>query len=89
MDDGCIDRNDAGAMGFVAARREGPDAWAGVGDVEQALRRACKGYVLGVKSDHHFGSWAGKPPIAGTAQEIARNRGGSVKLHSWISGFSV
>lgn len=43
----------------------------GVGDVEQALRRACKGYVLGVKSDHHFGSWAGKPPVAGTAREIA------------------
>lgn len=47
------------------------DAVYGVGDVEQALRRACKGYVLGVKSDHHFGSWAGKPPVAGTAVEIA------------------
>ncbi|MBS1168830.1 MAG: transposase [Proteobacteria bacterium] len=34
------------------------DAVYGVGDVEQALRRACKGYVLGVRSDHHFGSWA-------------------------------
>ena len=30
------------------------DAVYGVSDVEQALRRACKGYVLGVKSDHHF-----------------------------------
>lgn len=49
------------------------DAVYGVGDVEQALRRGCKGYVLGVKSDHHFGSWAGKPPIAGTAEEIARD----------------
>ena len=39
----------------------------GVGDVEQALRRACKGYVLGVKSDHYFGSWAGK------AEEIAQD----------------
>ena len=48
------------------------DAVYGVGDVELALRRACKGYVLGVKSDHHFGSWAGKPPVAGTAAEIAR-----------------
>ncbi len=37
----------------------------GVGDVEGTLRRACKGYVLGVKSDHHFGSWSGKPPAAG------------------------
>ena len=49
------------------------DAVYGVGDVEQALRRACKGYVLGVRSDHHFGSWSGKPPVAGTAAEIARD----------------
>jgi len=49
------------------------DAVYGVGDIEQTLRRACKGYVLGVKSDQHFGSWAGKPPIAGTADAIARN----------------
>ena len=49
------------------------DAVYGVGDVEQALRRACKGYVLGVRSDHHFGSWAGKPAVAGTAREIARD----------------
>jgi SRSO17 transposase len=49
------------------------DAVYGVGDVEQALRRACKGYVLGVRSDHHFGSWAGKPAVAGTAAEIARD----------------
>lgn len=49
------------------------DAVYGVGDVEQALRRACKGYVLGVKSDHHFCSWVGKPPIAGTAAQIARD----------------
>lgn len=48
------------------------DAVYGVGDVEQALRRACKGYVLGVKSDHHFGSWSGKPPVSGTAAEIAQ-----------------
>ena len=47
------------------------DAVYGVGDVEGTLRRACKGYVLGVKSDHHFGSWSGKPPVVGTAQEIA------------------
>lgn len=32
------------------------DAVYGVGDIEGALRRACKSYVLGVKSDHHFGS---------------------------------
>lgn len=49
------------------------DAVYGVGDIEGILRRACKGYVLGVKSDHSFGSWLGKPPVAGTAQEIARD----------------
>jgi SRSO17 transposase len=49
------------------------DAVYGVGDVEQALRRACKGYVLGVKSDHYFGSWSGKPPVAGKAEEIAQD----------------
>ena len=51
------------------------DAVYGVGDVEQALRRACKGYVLGVKSDHHFGSWGKKAPVAGRADEIARDLG--------------
>jgi SRSO17 transposase len=49
------------------------DAVYGVGDVEQALRRACIGYVLGVRSDHDFGSWAGKFPIAGAAADIARD----------------
>ena len=43
----------------------------GVGDIEMALRRAGKGYVLGVKSNEPFHSW-GKPRlIAGTAKEIA------------------
>lgn len=35
------------------------------------LRRAGKGYVLGVKTDHLFKSWVGKPPVAGTAEAIA------------------
>ena len=54
-----------------------PFAWVaadsvyGVGDVEMALRRAGKGYVLGVNSNHQFRSWLGKPPVAGTAQQIA------------------
>ncbi|WP_036270538.1 IS701-like element ISMtsp19 family transposase [Methylobacterium sp. WSM2598] len=43
----------------------------GVGEIEMALRRAGKGYVLGVKSDHAFNSWAGKPLVAGTAETIA------------------
>lgn len=48
------------------------DAVYGVGDVEQALRRACKGYVLGVRSDHYFGSWSCMPTVGGKAQEIAQ-----------------
>src|SRR4051812_19626947 len=36
-----------------------------------ALRRAGKGYVLGVNSNSPFNSWAAKPPVAGTAAEIA------------------
>lgn len=43
----------------------------GVGDIEMALRRAGKGYVLGVKTDHRFNSWVGKPLVAGTAEVIA------------------
>jgi SRSO17 transposase len=56
-----------------------PFAWVaadsiyGVGDIEMALRRAGKGYVLGVSANHHFGSWHGKPAVAGTAEEIARD----------------
>jgi len=49
------------------------DSVYGVGDIEQALRRAGKGYVLGVNANHHFGSWAGKLAVAGTAAEIARS----------------
>src|SRR5215216_2403475 len=54
-----------------------PFAWAaadsvyGVGEVEMALRRAGKGYVLGVNSSHPFTSWGDKPPVAGTAEEFA------------------
>ena len=80
-----------------------PFAWVaadsvyGVGDVERALRRAGKGYVLGVGSNHHFGSWHGKPAIAGRADEIAQSfdptawqrlsAGDGTKgarLHDWI-----
>ena len=47
------------------------DAVYGVGEIEQALRRAGKGYVLGVKGDHRFGSWGDKQVVAGTAAQIA------------------
>ena len=54
-----------------------PFAWVaadsiyGVGEIEMALRRAGKGYVLGVSGAHQFNSWVGKPLLAGTAEEIA------------------
>ena len=58
----------------IAART--PFAWVaadsvyGVGEVETALRKAGKGYVLGVTGKRHFRSW-GKAPVVGTADEIA------------------
>src|SRR5690349_9081191 len=54
-----------------------PFAWVvgdsiyGVSELEMALRRAGKGYVLGVNSNSQFNSWGTKPPVAGTAAEIA------------------
>ncbi|WP_215763344.1 IS701 family transposase [Acetobacter sp. P1H12_c] len=47
------------------------DSVYGVGDVERTLRRAGIGYVLGVKGNHWFGSWATDPLIAGEAKDIA------------------
>jgi SRSO17 transposase len=47
------------------------DSVYGVGEIETALRRAGKGYVLGVNATHPFSSWIGKPPVAGTAEAIA------------------
>jgi SRSO17 transposase len=46
----------------------------GVGDIEQQLRRAGKGYVLGVSSAHVFRSRGKRAPVAGTAADIARTR---------------
>src|SRR5947199_4581516 len=39
----------------------------GVGDIEQQLRQAGKGYVLGVSSAHVFHSWGKRRSVAGTA----------------------
>jgi len=66
------------ARGMIArAIRAGvPFAWVaadsvyGVGEIEMALRRVGKGYVLGVSGSHQFNSWIGKPEVAGTAEEI-------------------
>ena len=35
------------------------------------LRRASKGYVLGVTGQHQFWSWGVRDPVAGTAEDIA------------------
>ena len=49
------------------------DSVYGVGDIETALRRAGKGYVLGVNANHPFRSWAKPHAIAGTARDIAES----------------
>lgn len=54
-----------------------PFAWVaagsvyGVGEVEMTLRRAGKGYVLGVASTTQFLSWDKPELISGTAEETA------------------
>jgi SRSO17 transposase len=53
---------------FVAA-----DSVYGTGDIETMLRKAGKGYVLGVAANHVFRSWGMKPLIGGTAAKIAQN----------------
>ena len=54
-----------------------PFAWVaadsvyGAGELEAALRRAGKGYVLGVNANHWFGSWNTEIVVAGEAKDIA------------------
>nr|WP_247896980.1 IS701 family transposase [Azospirillum argentinense] len=68
----------AAAMVRRAIDAEVPFAWVaadsvyGVGELEMALRRAGKGYVLGVTGSHHFNSWSPTLSVAGTAAEIAK-----------------
>lgn len=68
-----------------AIAAEVPFAWVaadtvyGVGEIAMALRRAGKGYVLGVASDQMFNSWHRTPPISGTAAEIAA----TLKASAW------
>ena len=54
-------------FGFVAA-----DSVYGVGDIEMALRKAGKGYVLGVAANHVFNSWGKERFVRGTAATIAQ-----------------
>src|ERR1700750_2441747 len=52
-----------------------PCAWVaadsvyGIGALEMDLRKAGKGYVLGVASTHQFSSWLGKPGVSGAGAE--------------------
>ena len=53
---------------FVAA-----DTVYGTGNIETMLRKAGKGYVLGVASNHVFHSWGKEQLIGGTAAGIAQS----------------
>src|SRR3954453_21218551 len=69
MDDRRVGWGDAGAVGVVVAGRQGSDptsvpfGWVagdtidGFGEIEMALRRAGKVYVLGANSTDVFNSW--------------------------------
>ena len=54
-------------FGWVAG-----DTIYGVGEIEMALRRAGKGYVLGANATDPFASWGKTPVMAGTAEQIAQ-----------------
>src|ERR687894_3000471 len=68
----------AGRMVERAIAAGVPFAWVagdgayGVGELGMALRRAGKGYVLGVDATQPFNSRVGKPVVAGTAEQIAQ-----------------
>ena len=63
---------------FVAA-----DSVYGVGDIETALRKAGKGYVLGVAANHVFNSWGKTHSFAGPRRRshkiFPRQRGGACR----------
>ena len=52
---------------FVAA-----DSVYGTGEIETMLRKAGKGYVLGVAANHVFNSWGKTQFVRGTAAKIAQ-----------------
>lgn len=62
-----------------ALTAQAPFAWVaadsvyGVGAIETTLRRAGKGYVLGVSSGHRVQSWGKGRAIAGSAGDIAQS----------------
>jgi SRSO17 transposase len=68
-----------------AAAADAPFRWVaadtvyGVGAIERVLRRAGKGYVLGVNAAHVFRSWGKPRSIAGAAVKIA----GTLQPSEW------
>lgn len=77
---------------FVAA-----DSVYGTGEIETTLRKAGKGYVLGVAANHVFHSWGKKQRVGGSAAKIAHNLPKSAwrrlsagegtkgpRLHDWV-----
>jgi SRSO17 transposase len=53
---------------FVAA-----DSVYGTGEIETMLRKAGKGYVLGVAANHVFHSWGKRQCVGGSAAKLAQN----------------
>ena len=53
---------------FVAAE----DSVYGTGEIETMLRKAGKGYVLGVAANHVFHSWGKEQLVSGSAVKIVR-----------------
>ena len=62
-------------FGWVAA-----DSVYGVGSLETTLRRAGKGYVLGVSSDHRVNSWGKARRVSGSAGAVAQ----SLSPSDWV-----
>lgn len=66
-----------GRMIERAIAAETPFSWVtadsvyGTGELEMRLRRAGKGYVLGVNATQPFNAWIDKPEVTGTAEQIA------------------
>ena len=92
------------ALGMVerAVTADVPFSWVvgdtvyGTGEMEMALRRAGKGYVLGAAATQPFNAWINKPLISGTAEAIAHGLDASAwqrlsagegtkgaRLHDW------
>jgi SRSO17 transposase len=61
------------------------DSIYGVAEIEMMLRRAGKGYVLGVNRNAQFNSWGTEPAVAGTAEAVGQTLDASA-WHSLSAG---